>query len=50
MKAKPGHLSHSPLNLRQTEKVRRELSKANTSRYALAKLNKPVLNWKSPSK
>lgn len=45
MKAKTGHLSHSGLNLKQTEKVRQELSKATTARYALQKI-KPVLDWK----
>jgi len=45
MKAQPGHLAHSTLNLKQTQKVRKELSKATTAHYALKKIQ-PVLEWR----
>jgi hypothetical protein len=45
MKAQPGHLAHSALHLKQSEKVHKELSKAAKAHYALKKIQ-PVLDWR----
>lgn len=46
MKAQPGHLAHSGLNLRQSEKVRQELSKAQQYVEAMKRAKPVVLDWR----
>lgn len=50
MKAQPGHLATGPLNLRQSEQVRRNLSSRQRHNEA-EKKRKPVeLGWKVKTK
>jgi hypothetical protein len=46
--ATKGHLQHGALHLKQTDKVRQELSKATTTHYALKKI-KVDLGWQGQS-
>lgn len=49
-KIKPGELKGRSLNLKQTDKVRKELSKAAYARYALQKIGPVSLEWKRKSR
>lgn len=47
MKPAPaGHLAHSHLNLKQTDKVRQSLSKSMKGVQALKRLQAPALDWR----
>lgn len=43
--ARPGHFSHSNPNLKQTEKVRKNLSKSMKKVFAVKKLPPVKLDW-----
>jgi len=43
--AAKGHLKHGSLLLKQSEKVRKELSNAAKAHYALKKIQ-PILEWR----
>jgi hypothetical protein len=43
--AKPGHLAAGPLNLKQSDKVRKELSKAAKAHWSLKKISPVNLGW-----
>lgn len=45
MRAKPGHLSHAGLHLKQTKKVRRELSKAQQYNEVMKRMQPVQLGW-----
>lgn len=45
MKAKPGHLSHAGLHLKQTAKVREGLSKAQQYNEAMKRAQPVRLDW-----
>lgn len=46
MKAQPGHLAHSTPNLKQTEQVRKSLSKSMKKVFAVKKLKPVQLDWR----
>ena len=47
MKAQPGHQAHSALNLKQTEKVRQELSKTQTYNEVMKRMQPVNLGWQA---
>lgn len=46
MKAQPGHLARAGLNLKQSEKVRENLSKRQQYVEAMKKVKPVVLDWR----
>lgn len=45
MRAKPGHLSHSMPNLKQTDKVRKQLSQAQQYNEVMKRMQPVNLGW-----
>lgn len=46
MRAQPGHLSHAGLHLKQTEKVRERMSKAQKYNEAMKRVQPVRLDWR----
>lgn len=47
MKAQPGHLSHSSLRLKQSEKVRKAMSEAQRYNEAMKRTQPVRLDWRA---